>query len=190
MNELINCYEKISPFFAEYDILALKQNGSSIEEIREFNNNEYSILFGVDRFWSGVNFPGSTLSQVIITKIPNPGLSDPLIAHHRRYDVTFMSKKYPIYGRLKLRQGFGRLLRSMTDKGGVVLLDSRYESRFYGHLSELPIPVKFSLDQEEIMRGVLKRAGFINEFSQRRIDPFLEVKKFDFQEKVDFKVAI
>ena len=186
MEELNKSFEKVSPFFAAHDILALRQNGSSLEEIREFNHNEYSILFGVDRFWSGVDFPGSTLSQVIITKIPNPNLNDPLIAHHRRHDASFMSAKYPIYGKLKLRQGFGRLVRAMSDKGGVVLLDSRYEFNpyFYGHLGELPIPVGFSPNQEEIMRSVLGKAGLKNEFRQRRIDPFLEVQKFDFPEQV------
>jgi len=184
--ELNKSFEKVAPFFAAHDILALRQNGSSLEEIREFNHNEYSILFGVDRFWSGVDFPGSTLSQVIITKIPNPNLNDPLIAHHRRHDAAFMSAKYPIYGRMKLRQGFGRLVRAMSDKGGVVLLDSRYEFNpyFYGHLGELPIPVGFSPNQEEIMRSVLEKAGLKNEFRQRRIDPFLEVQKFDFPEQV------
>ena len=74
----------------------------------------------------------------------------------------------------------------MSDKGGVILLDSRYEfnPRFYGHLGELPIPVSFSLNQEEIMRSVLEKAGLKNEFRQRRIDPFLEVQKFDFPEQV------
>ena len=108
-----------------------------------------------------------------------------MIAHHRRSDISFMSKKYPIYGRLKLRQGFGRLVRSMSDKGGVILLDSRYESRFFSHLNELPIPVTFSLDQENIMRKVLDKAGIKSEFHQRRIDPFLEVEKFDLRAKND-----
>ena len=70
----------------------------------------------------------------------------------------------------------------MSDKGGVILLDSRYEfdPKFYSHLNELPIKVGFSCDQEEIMRSVLEKAGIKNEFRQRRIDPFLEVEKFKF----------
>ena len=121
LEELNKSFEKVAPFFAAHDILLLRQNGSSLEEIREFNQNEYSILFGVDRFWSGVDFPGTTLSQVIITKIPNPNLNNPLIAHQRHWDPSFFDNIYPIYGKMKLRQGFGRLIRSMNDKGGVML---------------------------------------------------------------------
>lgn len=179
--ELNRSYERTSPFFKDHDILPIRQNGSSLEEIREFNRNEYSVLFGVDRFWSGVNFPGSTLSQVIIVKAPNPSLSDPYIAHQKLWDSNFFQTTYPIYGRLKLRQGFGRLMRSINDKGGVVILDSRYlyNPWFYQHLKELPMEVTMSDDQEFIMRSVLDKAGLKTEFNERRIDPFLNTSQFD-----------
>ena len=82
-----------------------------------------------------------------------------------------------------MRQGFGRLIRSMRDKGGVIILDSRYGfSRWlHSHLVELPIQVTFDQDQEYIMRSVLKSAGVNTEFNERRIDPFLETAKFDFK---------
>jgi Rad3-related DNA helicase len=184
--ELDRCYDVAAPFLRSHDILPLKQNGSSLEEIREFNRNEYSVLFGVDRFWSGVDFPGSTLSQVIITKAPNPALNAPLIAHQKIWDPQFMQEKYPIYGRLRLRQGFGRLVRSITDKGGVIILDSRYGFNpwFSYHLDELPLEVLHTHDQEEIMRSVLRISGLKKEFHERRIDPFLEAEKFPFADKI------
>jgi len=189
--ELNRSFDMVAPFFLDNDILPLRQNGSSLEEIREFNHNEYSVLFGVDRFWSGVDFPGSTLSQVIITKAPNPNLNNPLIAHHRHYESsTFMQEKYPIYGRLKLKQGFGRLVRAMKDRGGVIILDSRYENStwLYCHLSELPTNVSFSDNQEIIMRRVLEKAGLKSEFHQRRIDPFLETQKYGFKKDESYTV--
>ena len=186
IDELNRSFDIVAPFLQSHDILPLKQNGSSLEEIREFNRNEYSVLFGVDRFWSGVDFPGSTLSQVIITKAPNPALSNPLIAHQKLWDPQFMQEKYPIYGRLRIKQGFGRLIRSINDKGGVIILDSRYEFNpwFSYHLGELPLEVLYTHDQEEIMRSVLKVSGLKKEFHERRIDPFLETEKFPFTDKI------
>jgi len=185
VEELNRCFDTVAPFFRSHDILPLRQNGSSLEEIREFNRNEYSVLFGVDRFWSGVDFPGPTLSQVIITKAPNPSLSDPLIAHQKLWDANFMEKTYPIYGRLRLRQGFGRLVRTMHDKGGVIILDSRYEyfPRFSYHLGDLPLQVSYTSDQEVIMRNVLGKAKLKTEFHDRRIDPFFETQKYSFIDK-------
>ncbi|MDP7465426.1 MAG: ATP-dependent DNA helicase [Candidatus Marinimicrobia bacterium] len=179
--ELDRSYERTSGFFFDHDILPIRQNGSSLAEIREFDRNEYSVLFGVGRFWTGVDFPGSTLSQVIITKAPNPGLNNPLIAHQRHWDPSFFDNIYPIYGKMKLRQGFGRLIRSMNDKGGVIILDSRYlfSPWLYVHLDELPVQISFIDDQEKIMRKVLKKAGLNKEFHERRIDPFLETDQFD-----------
>lgn|GEM_PF-3762052 len=175
--EMKQTFDRISPFFRSFDILPILQNGSSLEEIREFQNNEYSILFGVDRFWSGVDFPGPTLSQVIIVKAPNPSLNDTLIAHRRLWEQNFMQQFYPTYAKLRLRQGFGRLVRSMKDNGGVIILDSRYEGNYHfqSHLLNLPVPVTFSSNQEIIMRNILSYARLKTEFKERRIDPFLEV---------------
>jgi hypothetical protein len=66
----------------------------------------------------------------------------------------------------------------MKDRGGVVILDSRYEWNpyFQGHLLGIPATVTFCQDQEQIMRSVLASAKLASEFRQRRIDPFLEVR--------------
>ena len=100
--------------------------------------------------------------------------------------ALFMQVKYPIYGRLRIKQGFGRLIRSINDKGGVIILDSRYEFNpwFSYHLGELPLEVLYTHDQEEIMRSVLKVSGLEKEFHERRIDPFLETEKFPFADKI------
>mgnify|MGYP001158227882 FL=1 len=176
--EMNQTYDRTKAFFRNYDILPILQNGSSLEEIKEFYRNEYSILFGVDRFWSGVDFPGPTLSQVIIVKAPNPSLSNTIIAHRNMWETDFMARVYSSSAYLKLRQGFGRLIRSMKDRGGVVILDSRYEWNpyFQGHLLGIPATVTFCQDQEQIMRSVLASAKLASEFRQRRIDPFLEVR--------------
>ena len=124
--EMEDIYRQVRPVLEEHGIDPLLQNGSSLAEIKAFKSTEESVLFGVKRFWTGVDFPGSTLSQVIVVRSPNPMWSDPLIAH-RRDDMgdAFRNKYYWPTARLKLRQGFGRLIRKETDTGLFVVLDRR-----------------------------------------------------------------
>ncbi len=124
--EMRYIYEQVQPVLERYGIDPLLQDGSSLAEINAFRTTEHSVLFGVDRFWTGVDFPGATLSQVIVVRLPNPNLGDPLIAHRQEYmGDTFWERYYRPTTKLKLRQGFGRLIRSEIDKGLFVVLDQR-----------------------------------------------------------------
>jgi ATP-dependent DNA helicase DinG len=95
----------------------------------EFRAIKESVLFGVDTFWYGVDFRGDTLTQVVITRIPYPPPSDPLQAARKRLlpSAVFWDR-YRYETDIKLRQGIGRLIRSDTDRGRVVILDSRYRN--------------------------------------------------------------
>jgi ATP-dependent DNA helicase DinG len=114
--------------------LLIQQAGSSTAGLcEEFRAIRESVLFGVDSFWYGVDFPGETLTQVIITRLPYPHPQDPLQAARR----NLLSKedywrRYRYETAIKLRQGIGRLIRSEKDRGRVVILDSRYRSRTKG----------------------------------------------------------
>jgi len=156
--EMNHVYEKTASQLEKQNIRVLKQNGSSVEEIRTFRAVPNSVLLGVDRFWSGVDFPGETLSLVIIAKAPNPSLNDPLIAHRKKWEPGFMHEVYPVFGALRLRQGFGRLIRSRNDRGGMVILDSRYAnpSWYPDHLAALPVKPRFEA-QRDIIISTLKR---------------------------------
>ena len=124
--ELNQAHRWLEPHLQQYDIELLKQDGSSLWEIRRFRQEEHSVLLGLDRMWSGVDFPGSTLSQVIALRLPNPALGQPLVAHRREHEgAAFWSKYYHPTGRHKFRQGFGRLIRREKDRGVFVVLDSR-----------------------------------------------------------------
>ena len=124
--EMRDIYEQVQPVLERYGIDPLLQNGSSLAEINAFRNTEHSVLFGVDRFWTGVDFPGRTLSQVIVVRLPNPNLSNPVIAHRRQVmGDAFWARYYRPTTKLKLRQGFGRLIRKETDTGLFVVLDQR-----------------------------------------------------------------
>lgn len=129
---------------AEQDIELICQRGASQWEIRRFRRVAQSVLLGVDRMWTGVDFAGPTLSQVVVWRLPMPSLGDPLISHRKRYesDQVFWQQFYRPAARLKLRQGFGRLVRREKDRGAFVVLDARAAKQFYADvLAELEIPM-------------------------------------------------
>jgi len=109
--------------------LLIQQKGfSTVNLCEEFRSVKESVLFGVDTFWYGVDFRGDTLTQVIITRIPYPSPFDPI----QRARKNILSpreywRRYTYEADIKLRQGIGRLIRSETDRGRVVILDSRFK---------------------------------------------------------------
>jgi ATP-dependent DNA helicase DinG len=108
--------------------LLLQQSGVPTASLcDEFRAIRESVLFGVDTFWYGVDFPGETLTQVIITRLPFPHPQDPLqIARRNLLPREEYWRRYRYETAIKLRQGIGRLIRSESDRGRVVILDARY----------------------------------------------------------------
>ena len=104
--------------------------------IQEFSENGSAILLGTDTFWTGIDMPGEKLSQVIITRLPFENPSHPLA--QARSDRVLAEGGKPFQeislpaAIIKFRQGVGRLIRSKTDKGIVVVLDSRIVTKAYG----------------------------------------------------------
>ena len=101
-----------------------------------FKRTDNAVIFGTDSFWQGVDVPGEALSNVIITKLPFAAPTRPLI--QARIDAIragggepFMEFQLP-EAILRLKQGFGRLIRSHTDEGIVVILDRRIQTKRYG----------------------------------------------------------
>ncbi len=101
-----------------------------------FKGHVGSVLLGTESFWTGVDVPGEALSNVIITKIPFESPSNPLTAARCEAIAERGGKPFSEYtlpeAVLKFRQGVGRLIRSKSDKGMVVLLDSRITGKPYG----------------------------------------------------------
>ncbi len=121
---------------ARENIFVLEQGeGASANTLLEsFKATERAVLLGTKSFWEGVDVPGESLSVVVITKLPFDVPSDPLIAaRSETYEDPF-NEYYLPESILKFRQGFGRLIRSASDRGVVVILDKRVMTKQYGRL--------------------------------------------------------
>ena len=106
--------------------------------LRRFRAAENAILLGTDSFWEGVDVPGRALRALVLNKLPFKVPSEPLTAARLERLAEegldgFLHYLLP-HAALKLKQGFGRLIRSRTDVGVVVLLDSRVVTKRYGPL--------------------------------------------------------
>lgn len=104
--------------------------------LEQFEAAGDAVLLGVDTFWQGVDVPGPALSCVVLTKLPFANVSSPLEEARRRWledDEKDYFRDWSLpKAVMKFRQGFGRLIRSGTDRGAVVCLDSRLLKRGYG----------------------------------------------------------
>jgi len=131
---------ELGDFFRTEKIQLLAQGtGNSRNQLIEtFKEDETSVLFGTDSFWTGVDVPGRALTNVIITRLPFSVPDHPLTQAkiefiEERGGNAFMDYSVP-EAILKLRQGVGRLIRNGDDKGMVVILDNRVLSKRYGKI--------------------------------------------------------
>ena len=128
----------LEDWFQEQGINLLLQGGGSnrSEILKSFREDTDSVLFGTDSFWQGVDVPGESLSNVIIVKLPFAVPSHPLIQGRieklkSQGHAPFFKFQLPS-AIIKFKQGFGRLIRKKTDRGIVVVLDSRVVTKRYG----------------------------------------------------------
>lgn len=181
--------ERLAPRFRALGLPFYWQGmpGFQKEEImRLFRAQKESVLFGLDTFWYGVDFPGPTCEYVVMPKLPYGAPDDYMIAQQARMgwgpqrNAIYLPKALAMF-----RQGCGRLLRSESDRGAVVLLDRRVlEKRHANFLKELPtgpeewqVPEVIQADTEECFERIFAHMRLGGEIERRGLTAsFLEAR--------------
>jgi ATP-dependent DNA helicase DinG len=138
--------DALASFFRSEKIACLVQGGALPRHrlLQKFKEDRDSVLFGTDSFWQGVDVPGEALSNVILTRLPFAVPDHPLTQAKCERIMAEGGDPFRQYSLpeaiLKFRQGVGRLIRTQSDKGIIVILDNRVLTKPYGKafLSVLP----------------------------------------------------
>ncbi|MBV9446317.1 MAG: ATP-dependent DNA helicase [Streptosporangiaceae bacterium] len=129
--------------------------------VKEFAADQETCLFGTLSLWQGVDVPGSSLQLVVIDRIPFPRPDDPLASARQRAVAArggngFMSVAAS-QAALLLAQGAGRLLRTMSDRGVVAVLDPRLVTARYGDFLRKSLPPFWTTTDPALVRAALRR---------------------------------
>jgi len=150
-----NVYNKLYDLSVRGYTLLKQGLGTRSEIMQRFKSGPQAVLLAVASYWEGIDVPGEALSCVIVVKLPFSVPTEPIMQARfehieRQGEDSFRSYSLP-QAVLRLKQGFGRLIRTATDKGVVVILDHRIQNRDYGRafLKELP-PAKITDRLEEV----------------------------------------
>jgi ATP-dependent DNA helicase DinG len=141
--------------------LLCQGDDSTGQLVSQFAADETSCLFGTLSLWQGVDVPGRSLQLVVIDRIPFPRPDDPLASARQRAVAArggngFMTVA-AAQAALLLAQGTGRLLRTMTDRGVVAILDPRLVTARYGSFLRASLPPFWTTTDPEVVRGALRR---------------------------------
>ena len=151
--QMRDLYERLLP---ELDYPCLLQGTAPRKALlEEFRNTPNAVLFGTSSFWQGVDVQGEQLSCVIVDRLPFSVPTDPVVSARMRAVAASGANPFFDYqvpaAVITLKQGFGRLIRSLEDRGVLVLLDPRIERQRYGKvfLESLP-PYRVTRDIRDV----------------------------------------
>ncbi len=129
--------------------------------VKQFAADEKACLFGTLSLWQGVDVPGSSLQLVVIDRIPFPRPDDPLSSARQRAVAAHGGNGFMTVAAsqaaLLLAQGAGRLLRTMSDRGVVAVLDPRLVTARYGDFLRKSLPPFWTTTDPALVRAALKR---------------------------------
>jgi len=136
----------------------MQQEGNEQQIIQRFQNEEHSSLFGTGVFWEGIDIQGSSLSHVIIPKLPFP-IVEPVVqakalVYHDGFKEVYLPEMI-----MKLKQGVGRLIRSETDTGIISILDSRMQAynEKYDNIIQRNLPDANETSDIEVVQEFAKK---------------------------------
>lgn len=139
--------------------LLVQGRAPRMQLIKQFKEDETSVLLGTESFWTGVDVPGDSLIAVFIDKIPFDHFDDPVLDAIKERDENWFQSYYKPKAVIAFKQGFGRLIRSVEDRGVVVCCDNRITGKPYGKsfLKALPKAVDVYDSLEMVANYVAKR---------------------------------
>ncbi|NIT78915.1 MAG: hypothetical protein GWO44_18975 [Thermoplasmata archaeon] len=123
-------------------------DGSRAQITEEFRRSptRRAILLGTSSFWEGVDLPGESLELLVLTRLPFPVPSEPVVAARAERIAAQGRDPFQDYflplAVLKLRQGFGRLIRTHRDRGAVIIADNRIVHQRYGRSFRKSLPLE------------------------------------------------
>jgi len=157
-------YEGLKINLESEDVLILGQgkDGARHALLRQFCEQKGTVLLGTNSFWEGIDIPGTPLEILVITRLPFEVPSEPIIqarmeAIEQRGGNSFYQFSVPA-AILRFRQGFGRLIRTKSDRGVVIILDNRALRFRYGSLflESLPVIPKVFNTPREMLNAIEK----------------------------------
>ncbi|MCC7430352.1 DEAD/DEAH box helicase family protein [bacterium] len=151
-------------------LLIQGKDGSRTALISRFRELGNAVLIGTDSFWEGIDVTGNSLSVLIITKIPFEVPDEPIVKAQmekiEKEGGNSFNDYYLPEAIVKFRQGFGRLIRTKTDKGVVIVTDTRVVSKGYGKKLTSTLPLKVT----KVPSIVECRKEIINFFRLKNLD--------------------
>ena len=132
----------IKPILEKQGVTVLAQgvDGSPDQLMKAMTTNINTVLLGTSSLWEGIDLPGDALRVVVLARLPFAVPTDPVVsARSEKYEDPFSKLTIP-EAILRFRQGFGRLIRTSSDRGIVLILDSRIVNKSYGKIFLRSLP--------------------------------------------------
>lgn len=156
--EMERCFDGVNPQIKAAGLrLVCQKWGVSVKGLRDdFLKDEHLSLFALKSFWEGFDAPGATLKGVVIPKLPFGLPTDPLSCERELHDSRAWAHYSLPQAVIAVKQAVGRLIRTSSDKGIVVLADKRLITKYYGKkfLNSLPTKNIVTLTMDEIIEEI------------------------------------